>query len=275
MNVQHTTATKHFPTLAYKRYGTGPAIMLIHGFPASGSLWSEVIAYLAQFLTVLVPDVPGTGESRLAGDAVTMEELATIVPAIFDDAGIAEGVVAGHSMGGYIALAAADLFRNRFTGLTLVHSTALADDDEKKEKRRKSIELIRKGGREQFIRGMIPGLFSEQFKNGHPEIIQERIEEGLKLPPESLIAFYNAMIDRPERLEVLRSAHFPIQWILGREDTTIPWQPCLQQSSLPVVSFVRLYDECGHMGMLEQKELLQKDLLMFVEYCLQRVTEVR
>jgi pimeloyl-ACP methyl ester carboxylesterase len=275
MSIQHIIATKHFPALAYRQYGSGPAIMLIHGFPASGNLWAGVVTYLAESLTVLVPDVPGTGDSKMDGEAVTMEELATIVPAIFDDAGITQGVVAGHSMGGYIALAAAELFGKRLSGLALVHSTAIADDEEKKEKRRKSIEIIRKGGKEQFVRGMIPGLFSKAFKDGHPEIIQERIEEGIKLPSEALIAFYNAMIDRPERLEVLRSAHFPVQWISGREDTTIPWQASLQQSSLPVVSFVKLYDECGHMSMLEQKELLQKDLLMFVEYCLQRVAEVR
>jgi len=155
-------------------------------------------------------------------------------------------------------------------GLSLIHSTATADDAEKKEKRRKTIELIRKGGKEQFIRGMIPTLFSEQFRNAHPEVMDERIEDGLKLPDESLIAFYNAMIGRPERLEVLRSAAFPIQWILGEEDTTIPWKSCLQQSSLPVVSFVNLFAQSGHMSMIEQKNLLQKDLLMFVSYCLDR-----
>jgi len=270
MSLQHIITTKQFPALAYNRYGSGPAIMLIHGFPASGSLWGELVIHLSQALTVLVPDIPGTCDSRLEGEAITIEELATIVPDILDHAGIQHCVVAGHSMGGYIGLAAAELFGSRMGGLSLVHSTALADDEEKKDKRRKSIELISKGGREMFIRGMIPGLFSESYRNAHPEVIAERIEDGLKLPAESLIAFYNAMIDRPERLELLRSAAFPIQWILGEDDTTIPWKSCLQQSSLPVVSFVKLYDKCGHMSMIEQKELLQKDLLMFVSYCLQR-----
>ncbi len=273
MNPQHIIATKHFPAVAYRRYGSGPAIMLLHGFPASGSLWGEVVFHLARALTVLVPDIPGSGDSRLDGEAVSIESLATIVPAVLDDAGFDRCVLAGHSMGGYIALAAAALFPDRLNGLSLVHSTALADDEEKKEKRRKAIELVRKGGREQFVRGMIPPLFSEKFRKTHSGIIQERIEEGLKLPAESLIAFYNAMINRPERTEVLQSATFPVQWVMGKEDTTIPWRNNLQQSSLPGVSFVELYDDCGHMSMIEQKELLQKDLLMFVEHCLQRVAE--
>jgi pimeloyl-ACP methyl ester carboxylesterase len=271
MSLKHIITTKHFPALAYRRYGSGPALMLLHGFPVTGKLWENIVFSLSQSLTVLEPDIPGAGESRLDGEAASIEELASIVPAILDSAGIGQCTLAGHSMGGYISLAAAARYGDRLNGLALVHSTALADDEEKKAKRRKTIALIRKGGREEFVRGMIPALFSEPFRNAHPEAVDEQIAEGLKLAAESMIAFYNAMINRPERLEVLRSAPFPVMWVLGRDDSTIPWQSCLQQSTLPDVSFVKLYDDCGHMSMIEQKELLQEDLLKFVEYCLSRV----
>lgn len=273
MAPQHIIKTPYFPALAYRRFGSGPAVMLIHGFPASGSLWRETALHLSQSCTVLLPDLPGTGDSTLEGEAITIEELASIMPAILDDAGIARCIAAGHSMGGYIALAAAGLYADRLDGLSLVHSTALADNEERKEKRRKTIALLRNGGKAEFIRGMIPALFSEAFKHAHPEVIQERIEDGMKQPVETMIAFYQAMMDRPERLDILRRASFPVQWILGAEDSTIPWQSCLQQSSLPDVSFIRLYDDCGHMGMLEQAFLMQKDLLKFVEYCVIRIEE--
>jgi pimeloyl-ACP methyl ester carboxylesterase len=271
MSQTHIITTKHFPALAYRRYGSGPAIMLLHGFPVSGRLWDGVAPGLSQTHTVLVPDIPGAGESRLDGEAVSIEDLASIVPAVLDDAAVGQCTLAGHSMGGYISLAAAALYSGKLNGLALIHSTALADDEEKKDKRRKTISLIRKGGKAGFVREMIPGLFSETFRKSSPEAVEEQVAEGLKLPPEAMIAFYNAMINRPERLEVLRSAPFPVMWVLGREDATIPWRTCLQQSTLPDVSFVKLYDDCAHMGMLEQKELLQADLLKFVEYCLQRV----
>jgi pimeloyl-ACP methyl ester carboxylesterase len=271
MNPLHQISTKHFPQLSYKRYGNGPALMLIHGFPASGNLWADVQFQLSQGLTLLIPDLPGTGSSQLNSTETSMEQLASVVPDILDDAGIGQCVVAGHSMGGYIALAAAALFPDRLKGLSLVHSTALPDDDDKKDKRRKAIALIQKGGAEQFIKGMIPPLFSEHFRNAHPEVIQDRIEEALKLPPESLVAFYNAMIARPSRLELLPGASFPMQWILGEEDSTIPWRSCLPQTSLPERSFVSLYESCAHMSMLEQAEELQKDLVKFVLYCQQQV----
>lgn len=271
MNPFHQISTSHFPKLTYRRYGSGPALMLLHGFPASGKLWSEVQFQLSQNLTLLIPDIPGTGESELKNADTSMEELATLVPEILDDSGISQCVIAGHSMGGYIALAAAELFPERIKGLSLVHSTANPDDDEKKEKRKKAIALIRKGGGDAFVKGMIPPLFSESFRKEHPETIQEQIEEGMKIPSESLIAFYNAMIARPSRLEVLTGADFPVQWIFGKEDETIPWHPVLAQCSLPLRSFVSLYDTCAHMSMLEQKELLQKDLIKFVLFCQQQM----
>jgi pimeloyl-ACP methyl ester carboxylesterase len=273
MNPTRTTTTittSHFPQLAYRRIGKGPALMLLHGFPASGVVWDPLIPKLSEANTLLIPDIPGAGDSKQGKEDVTIELLSSIVPAILDHEGIGSCVLAGHSMGGYIALAASEQYADRIDGLALVHSTAMADDEEKKEKRRKSISLIRKGGREEFVKGMIPGLFSDSYRENHPEGIKAMLDEGLRLPAESMIAFYNAMIERPDRRHVLEAAGYPIQWILGRNDTTIPWQSCLQQTTLSRVSFVELYANCAHMSMIEQPEELTRNLLLFSVYCMQR-----
>jgi pimeloyl-ACP methyl ester carboxylesterase len=65
MNPTHTITTKHFPTVTYCRYGQGPALMLLHGFPSSGKLWNGIYFQLSQQFTVLIPDIPGSGSSRL------------------------------------------------------------------------------------------------------------------------------------------------------------------------------------------------------------------
>ena len=273
MNQKHTITTKPFPGLTYSVQGQGTAIMLLHGFPSSGSLWDKIVPGLAQSHTVIVPDIPGTGDSPLDGEEVSLEELAAIVPAILNDAGFDRCTLAGHSMGGYISLAVAELYPEKLNGVSLVHSTAVADDEAKKDKRRKSVALIRKGGKPEFIRGMIPALFSEAFKKANPEALRERIAEGQKLPDASIIAFYNAMIARPDRMNILQNATFPFQWILGKEDGLIMWQSCLQQSSVPDVSFVVLYGDCGHMSMIEQPEKLQNALLKFAAYCVKRDEE--
>lgn len=256
-----------FPLLTYNKAGDGKAIVLLHGFPESRKLWDRLVHSLTSHFKVIVPDIPGSGESVFKGDEVSMEQLAESVALVLAHEHIEEVVIAGHSMGGYVALAFAERYKQKVKGLCLVHSNASADDDAKKELRRKSIELIKKGGREAFIRQMIPNLFSEAFKTEHPELLEANISEGLKLEGRSLIAFYNAMINRPGRLRILENAAFPVQWLAGKEDTIAPPAKMLQQSMLASVNFVSVYPGVAHMGMLENPERIGRDILEFAAYC--------
>lgn len=264
---QHHIATTVFPTVSYRKSGSGPAVLLLHGFPANGSLWDPIVDALSKDFTVLNPDLPGTGTSQLGNTNVSIADLAAIVPAILDDAGVGKCVLAGHSMGGYVALAALAQFPERVKGISLVHSTAAADDDAKKEKRAKSIALIDNGGREQFIKGMIPGLFAPEFKDTHADIIHHWTVEGLKLPAETLTAFYRAMMERPSRIAELKDSAVPVQFVVGEEDSTIPWDSVADQTASANVSFIERYPGTGHMGMIERPEKLVVDLRTFINYC--------
>lgn len=257
---------QNFPQLSYLKTGSGPVVMLLHGFPESGDLWREVWPSLSNQFTVIVPDLPGSGESSFDGETVSIEQLAGSVKLIADNEGIREAIIAGHSMGGYVALAFAELYGHMLRGLALVHSTAAADTEEKKETRRKSIELINKGGKEPFIRQMIPALFSTAFKDGN-EALNREIVKGLKLEAKSMVAFYNAMINRPERIATLNSAAYPVQWIFGKEDTIVPPSKVMQQSTLADINFVSIYPGSAHMSMLECPEQLSDDLAEFGRYC--------
>lgn len=265
-----TINTRQFKDLHYRKAGQGQAVMLLHGFPENGTLWNEVVPALANSFTVLVPDIPGSGESPMAEEPVSMEDLAGAMAGILDYEGIEEAAVVGHSMGGYVALAFAEHHRAWLKGLALVHSTAIADSEEKKETRRKAIGIIQKGGKEAFIKGMIPGLFSEQFRERHPDIIRRQVDRGMALQAESMVSFYNTMINRPDRTDVLKDARFPVQWIMGAEDMLMPVSGLLRQSSLAQVNFVSIYGESGHMSMLELPERLANDLKEFIVYCFNR-----
>jgi pimeloyl-ACP methyl ester carboxylesterase len=262
-----TIETEQFPILSYSIAGTGPAVVLIHGFPENGGLWREVWPTLADNFTVIVPDLPGAGGSKLPSTPLTIEDLAHAVKLVCENENVERVIVVGHSMGGYTALAFAEKYPSSVKGLSLVHSTATADTDEKKETRRKAIGVIEKGGKDVFVRQMIPGLFSERYKKEHPEMIKEQTERGLQIAAESLIAFYNAMIIRPDRTDTLRNAAFPVQWIIGKEDTVAPMSVVMQQTQLANVNFVSVYEESAHMSMLEEPIHLVKDLADFASYC--------
>lgn len=266
-----STQTPIFPHISYHKKGTGQVLMLIHGFPEDGGLWDEIIDALSEHFTVLIPDLPGTGKSKLVTEEVNIGELAQAMYAILKEEEVEEAVIAGHSMGGYVALALADQFPDFVAGLSLVHSTATADSDKKKEARTKSIALIRKGGKEAFVKGMMPNLFSPQFKDNYPEAIEKQTTRAMDIDEGTMIAFNQAMMDRRDRTQVLTKATFPVQFIVGMDDSIIPNDIVMKQINLSATSFVSQYEGVGHMSMIEQPDSLVADLLAFTEYCFNRV----
>jgi len=127
--------------LSYRKLGMGKALVLVHGFGEDGHVWDQQLAVLEQSMLVLIPDLPGTGKSGRWNDAhVDIADYAKALIAILDAEGIDTCCLLGHSMGGYITLAFAELYPERLTGFGLIHSTAYADSDEKKTNRLKAVK---------------------------------------------------------------------------------------------------------------------------------------
>ena len=249
----------------YRKMGTGPAVVLLHGFPESGTLWQNVWDELGRSYTVIIPDFPGSGNSVLEKET-SIEDMAACVKAIMDNERIDSAVIAGHSMGGYVAFAFAALYPDMVNGLSLVHSIPEADDAEKIKIRLKSIELIRKGAKSTFLSHMIPNLFSTTFRESQPLAVKMQIDEAMKMGDNGLVNFYNAMISRSDRSNLLKTATYPLQWIIGIDDNIMPYKKVLEHSYKSDVSFVSIYPDCGHMSMIETPEKLIGDFKSFIHY---------
>ena len=249
-------------------FGQGEKIIvLLHGFPESKDVWRRLTPLLQEDFRVLCPDLPGAGNSPFEGAQLSVEDMARALADTLQDKGIHQPIVlAGHSMGGYVALAFADLFPEMLAGLSLVHSSCHSDSEEKILNRRKSIRLLEKGGKEVFVREMIPNLFGAAAKEKAPDLIQEQIKRGMDMPVQSMIRFYEAMIARPDRCRVLEQAPFPVQIIAGKEDNLIPVKESMAQARLPNRSLVSAL-AAGHMGMLETPQQVADDLRQFARYC--------
>jgi len=256
---------KVVPDLHYTKAGYGDAIVLLHGFPSDGSLWHDVLLRLAERFTVIVPDLPGAGKSQLRVSA-TIPEMALGVKAVLDQEQIGKAVIAGHSMGGYVAFEFAKRFPISVAGLCLVHSTPLPDDEERKQIRHRAIDIIRNGGKEPFVRQMVPNLFSGTFKRNCSEKVEKQIQSSLLLEPQSLINFYEAMMLREDYSGVLIKAGFPVQWVMGMEDNVLNYKKIIPFTSISNINFVSLYPQCGHMSMLEAPENLVDDLSRFLKF---------
>ncbi len=258
--------------LHYSITGSGPALVLLHGFPDNKTIWAGVIPLLATQCTVIAPDLPGAGNSPLVGQML-LSDMAAEIAALLQQLGIQKAVIAGHSMGGYTALAFARLYPQMVAGISMINSTSKADDEEKKETRRKVIALISNGGREPFVRQMTPNLFAPQFAQSHPQVLAHKLSIALQMQDEGIINCYQAMIARPDSADVLQKAHFPVQWIRGQHDNIVDFRKSLSECQLSDVNFVYLYRNSGHMSHLEEPEKFVSDLLSFSHFCCNRHPE--
>jgi len=253
----------------YTIQGEGNPLVLIHGFPNDSTAWNPVLPELVKRYKVILPDLPGAGKSAPSTQPLTMEMMATEIKAVLDKENIEEAVLAGHSMGGYTALECASIFPERIKGVSLIHSLASADSAEKKELRRKSIALMKKGRAEQemFLRGMSQNLFAAEFTREHPDAVAAVITNGMKCSADVLANFYNAIMFRTDKQELLKTLPFPIQWIVGNEDNATPQKDALQQCYLAKTNSLHLYKPCGHMSFVEMPSRLVSDLISFMELC--------
>ncbi len=258
-----------FQQCYYTKTGAGPYVMLLHGFGESSAIFKHQAAFLQQYYTVLLPDLPGTGRSALSPEEMTMELLADFVHEILIQEEAKETILLGHSMGGYAALAFAEKYEYQLLAFGLLHSTAYADDELKKENRRKSVKLINNGGKVVFLNAMIPNLYSDLSKHEHPEEVQYHLTIAHKITSESLVAYTNAMICRKEMTPVLKNNLLPVLFVIGKDDNVVPFRDMLLQSTLPGRSSVALFENVGHSSMLECPEKVNDVLNNFCKYVLQ------
>lgn len=252
-------------TIAYQKYGTlKPAVVLVHGFPEDGTVFEKQYEFLKENFTVLIPDLPGSGKSAYNPSLQSTEDFAEIIRLVLQQENIDRCFLLGHSMGGYIALAFAEKYPECLSGLGLIHSTAYEDSTEKKENRKRSIQLMEKYGGYYFLRSIIPNLFSERFAAAHPEIIGQLIEKGKNFETKALQQYYSIMMHRKDRTNVLRNITVPVLFIIGEYDTAVPVQDVLQQVPLPQLSFIKILPNAAHMGFLEDPEKVNEAIARLI-----------
>ena len=242
----------------YQIEGSGSPLVLIHGFGEDGNIWKHQVAFLKNDYLLIIPDLPGSGESEILDEntfeiSQGMETYAGVIKIILDNENIFYCTMIGHSMGGYITLAFAEKYPQYLQKFGLFHSSAYADSEEKIQIRTKAIEFVKENGVASFLKTTIPGLFSENFREQHKEVIDQLITASSKFSKGAIIQYYQAMIARPERTKIFTFFRNPILFIIGERDNAIPLDQSLKQCHQPFISDLHLLPEVAHMGMLEDE----------------------
>ncbi|MGX5820457.1 alpha/beta fold hydrolase [Chitinophaga lutea] len=251
---------------AYWTEGEGKAVMLIHGFAEDHSIWQHQTAFLRHHYRVIVPDLPGTGRSPLTSP-LSMESMAEFVYAILVEEQISQVTMIGHSMGGYVTLAFAEKYPHLLEGMGLFSSTAKPDSAEKVEGRRKSIRMIGQYGLEAFLRQTLPNMFAESFRNRQQAVVEQYIRQAMEGDAASAVAYYEAMIARPDRSQVLKDSKVPVLFFIGKQDQAVPLDNSLSLVTLPDVASIHIFEDVAHMGLWEMYEESNLILHHFIAFC--------
>jgi pimeloyl-ACP methyl ester carboxylesterase len=129
----------------------------------------------------------------------------------------------GHSMGGYVALAFADKYAEKLASFIFLHSSANTDTDEKRANRKREIEFIKQGKKDLICKAAVPNTFSKNNQETYSGEIDALIEIASNTKDEGIIAALNAMMNRPDRNDILRGLSVLKYSFIGKEDNFIPF----------------------------------------------------
>lgn len=252
--------------VAFSDQGKGRVVVLLHGYLGSHLIWKETIDNLKKNYRVIAIDLPGHGGTGNFGYAHSMNLMASAVKSVLDQLRLKKCVIIGHSMGGYAALAFADLFPDYLKGICLYHSSAYADSEEKKTDRLRAVELVKKS-RTVYTKATIKNLFaSKNLKYLKKEIaFATAIAKSTK--KEGIVAALLGMKDRPNRDIILGLVNYPIMMIIGEHDNVLNHNMLLEQSRLVKNLHLLYLEHDGHFGFLESPIQSNKALRKFLRQC--------
>ena len=256
MKILHYKNTK----ITYTEQGKGTAIVLLHGFLENKTMWDAFVPEFSKKNRVVTIDLLGHGQTECLGYVHSMEDQADMVHAVLHELKIRKAILVGHSMGGYIALAFAELYPDVMKGLVLLNSSSRADSAERKKNRDRAIVAV-KQNYAAFVRMSIGNLFSEDNREHLADAIEKVKIEALKTPLQGVVASLEGMKIRKDREVILHFAKYPIQLVLGEKDGVLIYEDNLEQIEGTTVKLTSFPD--GHMSHIENKNKLQRVLLEF------------
>jgi len=225
-------------------------------------MWQDYVTLFSEKHRIITIDLLGHGKSEPLGYVHSMEENANVVHEVLEHLKIEKATILGHSMGGYVGLAFAELFPKSIQKLVLLNSTSREDSAEKKSNRTRAIKAV-KQNYVGFVSLAIANLFSENNRTRLADKIEIVKKEALKTPLQGIIASLEGMKIRKDRESLLQQNLFPVLLILGKKDPVLNYEDSISQIEDTTGELVSFED--GHMSHIENSEELKTILLNFFE----------
>ncbi len=270
--------------LAFDNAGSGPAVVLLHGYPFDRSMWLEQIAFLsAHGYRVVAPDLRGFGktsdklqsvddakggETKRQAEAgrriTTMADMARDVATLMDKLKIDQAAICGLSMGGYVAFEFVHLFPTRARALVLAGTRAPADNEQEKQTREEQAQRMLAEGMNGIAEATLPKLLAPRTLAEKPEVVAQMREMILGANPEGAAAAQRGMAARPDHSLNLPSINVPALVIVGRQDPIRPVTDAEFMHDRIRESRLQIIEDSAHMTNMEQPEVFNQAMLSFL-----------
>lgn len=242
-----------------------PVLVLVHAFPLSGAMWKAERERLQKFMRVITPDLPGFGGSARQ-QKPSIPRMAQEIAARLDRLKIQEPVViAGLSMGGYVAFEFLRIFPRRVRGLGLFSTRASADTPEAREGRLKAARKIRDEGLELFATAILPKLLGKTTIAAKPRIVEEITRMIRVNDPGGVADALLAMASRRDSSDLLGLIRCPTLVVAGEEDSFIPVSEAQGMRDRIPGAQLQVIPGAGHLVNLEQPSAFQAALERFLK----------
>jgi 3-oxoadipate enol-lactonase len=246
--------------------GDGTPVVLLHAFPFNSNMWEPQIEALSDRFRFVTPDLSGFGASDAPEDesGYTMDVYADQVAAVLDDLGLDKVVLAGLSMGGYIAFAFLRRHADRVQALVLADTRAEADPPEGIEKRTNQQGLVRNEGTAGLIEGLAGALLGEATREKKPDVVERVKALMAENKPAGFIGALEAMKGRPDSSDGLSGIGVPTLVIVGEHDGVTPPDAARKIHEHVGGSRLVVIPEAGHLSNLEAPEAFNGALAEFL-----------
>lgn len=250
--------------LFYTEHGQGLPVLLIHAFPVNSALWQEQIAQHTMLgnVRLIVPDLRGFGQSDTPEGPYRMETLADDLAALLDHLAIERAVLAGVSMGGYIAFAFFRRHAERLQGLVLANTRAIADSEEGKAGRETNAQLALREGVGIIADMMLPKLVAPTAPDELKANLRAIIEQH---SPVGIAGALRGMALRPESVSLLPQINVPTLLVGGRDDQiTQRAEYDEMHAGIPGSELV-IIEEAGHLACFEKPTAFNAAVATFLK----------
>src|SRR5258708_14236052 len=240
--------------IVYRVLGEGPAVVLLHPFPANHEFWLPVAEALSGRYRVVLPDLRGHGESGLGEGPATMDKHAADIALVMDDADLGRAPLIGVSIGGYALFEFWRRHRGRVSGLGLCNTKATAATADARNGRLQAANDVVDRGTEPFFQSMVLRAFSKTTREMRPDLVEGALRMMRKMSPEDVAQVQRGMAARPDSVDTLKTINVPTLIVTGDEDILTGVNEAELMRQHISGSDVRLIPKAGHYSAWEQPE---------------------